>query len=89
MENVYARDIKAKDMQYEFVILNMDYSADKNTPANDKLPVFRNMCFERIEGDGAPVAIRITGEGASPIENIRFRDMKLAAKRGVLASHIK
>ncbi len=89
VEKVYARDIKAKNMQYEFAILNMDYSADKNTAANDKLPVFRDMCFERIEGDGAPVAIRITGEADSPIENIRFEDMKLAAKRGVVASHIK
>ena len=89
VEKVYARDIKAKNMQYEFAILNMDYSADKNAAANDKLPVFRDMCFERIEGDCAPVAIRITGEADSPIENIRFEDMKLAAKSGVVASHIK
>ena len=89
VEKVYARDIKAKNMQYEFAILNMDYSADKNAAANDKLPVFRDMCFERIEGDDAPVAIRITGEAESPIENIRFGKMKLAAKSGVIASHSK
>ncbi|HEY1121984.1 MAG TPA: glycoside hydrolase family 28 protein [Haloferula sp.] len=89
VEKVYARDINAKNMQYEFAILNMDYSADKNAAANDKLPVFRDMCFERIEGDGAPVAIRITGEADSPIENIRFEDMKLSAKSGVVASHAK
>ncbi|MEK7949833.1 glycoside hydrolase family 28 protein [Luteolibacter soli] len=89
VEKVYARDIKAKNMEYEFAILNMDYSADKNAAANDKLPVFRDMCFERIEGDGAPVAIRITGEADSPIENIRFENTKLAAKQGVIASHVK
>ena len=76
-------------MQEEFVILNMDYSADKNAAANDKSPVFRDMCFERIRGDGAPVAIRITGEPDSPIENIRFRNLTLAARRGVIAHHAK
>jgi len=89
VEKIYARDIKAKNMQHEFAILNMDYSADTNAAANDKLPVFRDMCFERIEGEGAPVAIRLIGEADSPIEGIRFEDMKLAAKRGVVANHIK
>jgi polygalacturonase len=89
VEDVYARDIKVRDMREEVIILNMDYSADKNTAATDKLPVFRNMAFEHITGDGAPVAIRITGEADSPIENIRFRDIKITAKRGVIANQIK
>jgi polygalacturonase len=89
VEKIYARDIKVRDMKEEVIILNMDYSSDKNAATNDKAPVFRDMCFERITGDGAPVAIRITGEPDSPIANIRFRDMKLTAERGVLASNVK
>src|SRR3712207_8864087 len=30
VENVWAENIKAKDMQREFVILNMDYSSDRD-----------------------------------------------------------
>ncbi|MEO5914494.1 MAG: glycoside hydrolase family 28 protein [Luteolibacter sp.] len=89
VEKVYARDIKVRDMKFEAVILNMDYSSDKNPAANEKSPVFRDMCFERITGSGAPVAIRITGEGDSPVENIRFSDIDLTAKLGVVASSIK
>jgi hypothetical protein len=89
VERVYARDIKVRDMKEEVIILNMDYSSDKNAATNDKAPVFRDMCFERITGDGAPVAIRITGEPDSLVGNIRFREMKIAAKRGVIANHVK
>ncbi|WP_265594166.1 glycoside hydrolase family 28 protein [Haloferula sp. BvORR071] len=89
VEKVYVRDIKLRKMQEEVVILNMDYSADKNAAANEKSPVFRDMCFERIAGDGAPVAIRITGEPDSLIENVRFEEVKLSARRGVIARFVK
>lgn len=89
VEKVYARDIKARNMKEEVVILNMDYSADKNAAANQKSPVFRDMCFERIHGEGAPVAIRITGEPDSLIENVRFEEIQLSAKRGVIARFAK
>lgn len=88
VEKVYARDIRVRDMIHEAVILNMDYSADKNQAGNAKFPVFRNMCFERIAGEGAPVAIRLTGEEDSPIENIRFSDLDLTASVGVVANSV-
>jgi polygalacturonase len=89
VEKIYARDIKVRDMVREVIIINMDYSADKSASSNQKAPVFRDMCFERITADGAPVAIRITGDSDSPIENIRFRDMKLTSNQGVIAKSVK
>lgn len=89
VERVYARDIKVRDMMEEVVILNMDYTADKNAAANEKSPVFRDMCFERITAQGAPVAIRITGNADSLIENIRFHDMDLSTTGGVIAKNVK
>jgi polygalacturonase len=88
VEKVYARDIRVSRMKHEVVILNMDYSADKNAAANDQVPVFRDMCFERISGDGAPVAVRISGEPDSRIGNIRFEDLRLSSRRGVIARFI-
>ena len=87
VEKVYARDISVKNMKHEVIILNMDYTADKNKAGNDKAPVFRDMTFERITADGAPVAIRIQGEGDSPISDIRFSDISIKSTRGVIASH--
>jgi len=89
VERVYARDIKVRDMKEEVVILNMDYSADKSAASNHKAPVFRDMCFERIEADGSPVAFRITGLDDSPISNIRFRDMRISSDQGVLAKSVQ
>lgn len=89
VERVYARDIKVRGMQEEVIILNMDYSADKSAASNQRAPVFRDMCFERIEADGAPVAISITGLEDSPISNIRFRDMRISSTQGVLATSVQ
>lgn len=84
VEHIYARDIKVRDMKNEVVILNMDYGADKNEATTRKPPVFRDMCFERIEAEGAPLAVRVTGDPAATIANIRFRDMTISSKEGVL-----
>lgn len=89
VEKIYARDIKVRDMKEEVVILNMDYSADKNAASTGKAPIFRDMCFERISASGAPVAIRITGTNDSMIENIRFHDLDLSTTRGVIAKCVK
>ena len=89
VERIYARNLKVKNMQREVAILNMDYGADRNQTINLKPPVFRDMQFENITGDGAPMAILIQGMADSPIENIRFKDMTIKSAKGVVASFAK
>ncbi len=67
----------------------MDYSSDKNQAVNERPPVFRNMMIENITGEGAPVAVLISGLEDSPIENIYFRNMTVTSTRGVAASNVK
>jgi hypothetical protein len=88
VEHIYARDIRAKNMKREFIILNMDYGSDRNRPANAKPPIFRQMHFSNLQGDGAPVTIQITGLADSPIQDIHFANMNLSATRGVVASSV-
>ena len=89
VERVYARNLKVKNMQREVAILNMDYGSDRNKPVNSKPPVFRNMQFENITGDGAPTAILIQGMADSPIENIRFVNLTIKSTKGVVANFAK
>ncbi len=89
VENVFARNLKVKNMQREVVILNMDYSSDRQKLAKSTPPVFRNMQFENITGDGAPTAILIQGLADSPIENIRFTNMTIKSTKGVVANFVK
>ena len=89
VENIFARNLKVKNMQREAVILNMDYSSDRQTLLKETPPVFRNMRFENITGDGAPTAILITGMESSPIENIQFANMTITSTKGVVASNVK
>ena len=89
VESIYARNLKVKNMQREVAILNMDYTADRNKPIASKPPIFRNMQFENITGDGAPTAILIQGMADSPIENIRFVNMTIKSTKGVVANYTK
>lgn len=89
VENIYARNLKVKNMQREVAILNMDYTADRNKTIVSNPPIFRNMQFENITGDGAPTAILIQGMADSPIENIRFVNMTINSTKGVVANYTR
>lgn len=88
VENIFARNLKVKNMQREVVILNMDYSSDKNVVLSKRPPIFRNMQFENITGEGAPTAILIQGLSDSSIRNIRFVNMTLNSTKGVVANYV-
>jgi len=89
VENIYARNLKVKNMQREVAILNMDYGSDRQKLTKTTPPVFRNMQFENIIGDGAPTAILIQGMEDSPIENIRFMNVTIRSSKGVVANYVK
>jgi len=40
-ENVYARNLKVKNMQREVIIMNMDYGSDRQPLLKETPPVFR------------------------------------------------
>lgn len=89
VENVWAENLRVKNLKYDVVILNMDYTADRNALATAKPPTFRNIHVKNVTGAGAPVAIRLTGLENSPLENLTFEDMTLETAEGVIASHVK
>ncbi|HLP25607.1 MAG TPA: glycoside hydrolase family 28 protein [Acidobacteriota bacterium] len=89
VENVWVENVTARDLKYEVVILNMDYSADTSAIVNPAPPTFRNITVRKVAASGAPVAVRITGLPASPIQNVTFEDCAFVARRGVLATHAR
>lgn len=89
VENVWAENLKVKDMKHEVVILNMDYSADKNRAANERPPIFRNIHIRNVTGHGAPEALRLEGLDDSMIQDVTFENLTIVATRGVLANNVK
>lgn len=89
VENVWVENVTARDLKYEVAILNMDYSADTSAIVNPAPPTFRNITVRKVAASGAPVAVRITGLPASPIQNVVFEDCAIVAERGVLATHAR
>ncbi|MFT3831081.1 MAG: glycosyl hydrolase family 28 protein [Opitutaceae bacterium] len=89
VENVWAENIRVKDLRYEVVILNMDYSSDTSQLTSDKAPLFRNITVRNVTGAGAPAAVRIIGLPDSPIQNVRFENITVASSRGIIAAHAR
>lgn len=86
VENVFARNLKVRNIQREVVIMNMDYSSDRKQAANEKPPVFRNISISDVTAAGAPTAILLSGLEDSLIENVRFENMTISSRNGVVAS---
>jgi hypothetical protein len=89
VENVWAEHLTVKDLKYEVVIMNMDYSSDQKQAANERPPVFRNFWFRHLTGRGAPTAILLSGLEDSPIANIHFDDLALASTKGIVATNVR
>lgn len=89
VENIWAENLRVRDMQQEVVILNMDYGADRNQAFTEKPPLFRNIHVRRVTADGAPAAVRIAGLADSPIEHVTFEDLTIQSTRGVIAQHVR
>lgn len=89
VENVWARDLKVKDMKYEAVIFNMVYGADKNEAGNEKAPIFRNFDIRNLNCQGAPTAILMRALEDAPIENVHFENINISSKKGVICENIK
>ncbi|MBI5424145.1 MAG: glycoside hydrolase family 28 protein [Opitutae bacterium] len=89
VENVWVENVTARDLKYEVAILNMDYSADPSAVAQQRPPLFRNITVRKVAATGVPVAVRITGMPASPVQNVVFEDCAIVSERGVLATHAR
>jgi polygalacturonase len=89
VEDIFARNLKATNMQREAVILNMDYGSDPHQSVNIKPPVFRNMQFENISGSSVQASVTITGMESSPIENLRLVNLNITSASGVNAKNLK
>jgi hypothetical protein len=89
VENVWAENLRTKDLKYEVVIMNMDYGTDRKTAASEKPPVFRRIHLRNLTGDGSPAAIRLQGLEDAPIEEVTFENLTVASTNGVIAQHVK
>ena len=89
VENIWARDLKLKNMQREAVILNMVYGADRNKVSNEKAPKFKDIHINNLTCQGAPAAIIIRALEDSPVENVSFENVCISSKKGVICENVK
>ncbi len=89
VENVWARDLKLRNMQREAVIFNMAYSSDKKQAQNEKAPIFRNFDIRNLTCEGAPTAILMRALEDAPIENVHFENISISSKQGIVCENVK
>lgn len=88
VENIFVRSVEGSDLQRDAIILNMDYAADRSEFTSSVAPTFRNMEFQDVNSNGAPIAVQIQGMKESPIHNLVFKNMFLTSTRGVQANYV-
>ena len=87
VENLWVDGIVARDMKREAVTINMDYGSDPNAATNSRAPAFRNIHIRNFRCEGARVAVRIKGLADSPVRDLSFENVAIAADTGVICTH--
>ncbi|MBR2647542.1 MAG: glycoside hydrolase family 28 protein [Sediminibacterium sp.] len=98
VENIYAKNIRMKDIPGEAILFDMYYAAvdpavvstDKKVPVmaveqpvTVATPVFRNMQFDNIYCNGAAKAVFVRGIPEMPVQNIAFNNLLIQAEEGI------
>ena len=88
VENIYAENIKMKNIMAEAIRINMFYGASSGTSRSDTPPVFRNIHIRNITCYGANMAISIKGLPEKAAEKIFIEDVTIEAKYGLYADNL-
>jgi len=95
VEDLTYTDLTMKNVRAPFYITEY-YPHEPANPAGDapaqnpdRIPVYRNILLKNITVFGADEAVKIWGIPESPIENIRFENVTVNAKKGGMISNAK
>jgi polygalacturonase len=88
VENITYRDMQLKDTRQAFEF-NMEWRmVQPVAPPAKVLPVVRNITIRNITGTVKSVG-RMHGLAGSPIENVKFKNCKIAAQRGFVIENAR
>ncbi len=97
VENIYAKNIRMKDIVGEAILFDMYYAAtdpikingeeDKvvvqKFPVTEATPIFRNFNIENVICDGASKALFVRGIPEMPIKNITIKNSFIRSREGI------
>jgi len=83
VENLLFHDIKMKNIKYEALRINTNYTAYMASKNGKAYPVFRNITFKNITCDGAKDAIFMQGTSQEPLTNITLTNVSIKADHGI------
>jgi hypothetical protein len=81
IENVRISNLVMRNIRKEAILLTTFYTKTKPEPVSDRTPIFRNIHFSGITGDGE-VTCEVTGLAEMPVENVTFSDIQLSGEKG-------
>lgn len=89
----YIRDVKFSDItianvEEEAIQVSMNYESSTAVPVSDKAPEFSDICFERIQGEGAKTGIALRGLEESPLA-VTLKDVKITAEQADILEYAR
>jgi polygalacturonase len=88
IEDVRISNLVMRNIHKDALLVTTFYTKTAAEPLSERTPIFRNIHFSGITGDGNRVG-EVTGLGEMPVENITFDDIQLEAKTGFKLKDVK
>jgi len=95
VEDLTYSDLTMKNVRAPFYISEY-YPHEPASPINDtpaqpgdRIPVYRNILLKNINAFGADEAVKLWGLPESPLQNIRFENVTVSAKKGGVISNAR
>lgn len=93
VENIYVDNIKMMKIKNEAIVFELFYGrADPSAPipaVSEKTPRFRNFVIKNINCISAESALTTVGLPEMPVENIKFENMLIKSKQGIIIKWAK
>ncbi|GAF63838.1 putative endopolygalacturonase [Bacillus sp. TS-2] len=93
VENLFIANITMVNIQKEAIVFQMDYEqegqVEKEYKVTEKTPTFREIEFKNIVCHHAGYSLVMKGLKENRLEGIRFEQLNVKAKKGVLLSNCK
>ena len=81
IEDLRISNLVMRNIHKDALLITTFYTKTTPEPVSERTPIFRNIHFSGITGDGNRVG-DVTGLAEMPVENITFDDIQLDAKTG-------
>jgi polygalacturonase len=88
VENIWYENIKMENIFREAILIETNYISFMPSENGKAYPVFRNLSYKNITCNHADVAIKMQGSAQQPVNAVRFENIDIRARQGIISDWV-